>query len=123
MQYKLILPMRAVPKGRPKFVRGKVITPRKTQDAERTIKIFAISKGVRPQPGPIEITIQLMFKRPKLAKHSYPSIGDIDNFTKLIYDALNGVAYADDSQIVKAITTKSYGSEDLIVIEIKPFVT
>jgi Holliday junction resolvase RusA-like endonuclease len=45
-----------------------------------------------------------------LAKNAppYPKC-DVDNLAKGVLDALNGVAFADDSQIVELHVTKSYG--------------
>ena len=35
---------------------------------------------------------------------------DLDNLVKAVKDALNGVAYADDSQIVAVVASKQYVS-------------
>ncbi len=43
---------------------------------------------------------------------------DIDNYYKLIADALNGVAYKDDSQIVAAFVTKFYAEEPFVHVTI-----
>ena len=37
---------------------------------------------------------------------------DIDNFSKLVFDALTGIIYEDDSQIVKLGITKGYDKEN-----------
>ena len=36
---------------------------------------------------------------------------DIDNFNKLVFDALGGIAFLDDSQVVELTITKSYDKE------------
>jgi len=38
---------------------------------------------------------------------------------KIIADALNGIAYKDDSQIVKADITKIYSDEPKVEVEIR----
>lgn len=43
---------------------------------------------------------------------------DIDNVIKIIADSLNGVAYRDDSQIVRCHTDKIYGSIPMVVVSI-----
>jgi Holliday junction resolvase RusA-like endonuclease len=43
---------------------------------------------------------------------------DIDNYAKAILDALNGVMWADDGQIVQLTASKSYG-EPRVEIEIQ----
>jgi len=37
---------------------------------------------------------------------------DIDNFSKLLLDALTGIVYEDDSQIVSLTITKAYDKEN-----------
>jgi Holliday junction resolvase RusA-like endonuclease len=44
---------------------------------------------------------------------------DFDNITKAVCDALNGVAYHDDSQIVDSMTRKFYAEQPRIEIIIK----
>jgi Holliday junction resolvase RusA-like endonuclease len=41
---------------------------------------------------------------------------DSDNIAKVICDALNGVAYGDDTQIVKLVVNKRYTAEEPKVI-------
>lgn len=43
---------------------------------------------------------------------------DCDNVAKIICDALNGVAYRDDSQIVTCVIKKYYGEVPKVIIEI-----
>jgi len=44
---------------------------------------------------------------------------DIDNVLKVALDALNGVAYSDDSRVVRVSGSKVYGLEPKLVIEMK----
>lgn len=44
---------------------------------------------------------------------------DIDNVLKAVMDALNGVAYKDDSRVVAISARKIYGTEPKLVIEMK----
>ena len=44
---------------------------------------------------------------------------DFDNVTKAVCDALNGVAYDDDSQIVDAMARKFYSEQPRIEVIIK----
>ena len=46
------------------------------------------------------------------------SVPDLDNLTKAITDALNGVVYRDDAQITDLILTKRYSHEPGIVVTI-----
>lgn len=44
---------------------------------------------------------------------------DIDNIIKVLCDALNGVAYQDDSQVVKIAAEKIWGDEPHVWVEIR----
>lgn len=44
---------------------------------------------------------------------------DLDNVAKIIMDALNGLAYEDDKDIVELQITKEYSDEPRVVIEIQ----
>lgn len=71
--------------------------------------------------GPLHMTCIFAFDRPKshlrkngalakgapLEKTSKP---DLDNLAKFVKDALNGVAYKDDSQIINLTVSKIYGA-------------
>jgi Holliday junction resolvase RusA-like endonuclease len=48
---------------------------------------------------------------------------DLDNIAKAWNDALNGVAYRDDSLICQMTLDKRYGPQPLVVVTIKPMVT
>lgn len=44
--------------------------------------------------------------------HKYPKKKDLDNLTKFLMDAMNGIIYDDDSAVVKITVTKQFVSED-----------
>ena len=120
------IPGEPVGKGRPRFVRktGRTYTPEKTASYENLVKLaygaaaggwkysdnaelgiridayFAIptSKSKRVQRG-MELGVIKATKKP-----------DADNILKVIADALNHMAYHDDSQIVYAEVSKKYSS-------------
>jgi len=86
-----------------------------------------------PQYGPISMTLEFYVKRPKshyrtgkyshILKDNAPtwhtSRADIDNYVKLVLDALNGVFYKDDSQICHLKTIKKYSNKPRTVVQIK----
>ena len=51
-----------------------------------------------PLAGPISVTVEFVAQRPKTTKLNSPR-GDIDNYMKAIFDALNERAWVDDKQI------------------------
>lgn len=47
---------------------------------------------------------------------------DIDNIVKAVLDALNGIAYKDDIQVVRVTATKIYAERAGVHVEIKEFI-
>ncbi len=45
-----------------------------------------------------------------------PKKPDCDNIAKIILDALNGLAYDDDAQVVKLYVEKRYGAFDHVTV-------
>ena len=102
-------------KGRPRFTRtGHPYTPGKTESYESLVRLAYGGCGMIFLKGvPVRVRITACFSIPKSVskkKRAMMIAGDIvptkkpdfDNIQKIICDALNGVAYHDDSQIVKA---------------------
>ena len=52
--------------------------------------------------GPVSVTVLLHPKKTKSGAASKTRI-DLDNALKVVIDAMNGVAYADDSQVVRIV--------------------
>ena len=98
--YMLSVPGEPVPKGRPRVYNGHGITPKRKLEAENNIRRRWISQYPNMQPLTGDIHISIDFYMPD--RH----VKDWDNLAKLVTDALNGIAYADDRQIVTAIVTK-----------------
>lgn len=118
-----------VAKGRPRFGKGRTYTPQKTFDYEAHVRNAAsITIGNNePLEGAIALHVRAFFSMPKsfsIKSREYAESGnirptkrpDIDNVLKIIADALNGVAWRDDSQIVTAAVEKFYS--DLPRVEV-----
>lgn len=108
-------------KERPRFVNGHAYTPKATKDYEKTIATHAKAAGCKPLPNPCIVDITATFKQPKSHKgfRYCTKRPDVDNVAKAITDALNGVAFLDDSQIVGLNVSKNYGERDLVEVEIE----
>lgn len=88
-----------VSKERPRFGRGRrTYTPARTLIYERAVRLSALSAGVRRASGPVAVELRLYLPDARAR--------DVDNLAKSILDALNGVAYADDSQVCELRATK-----------------
>jgi Holliday junction resolvase RusA-like endonuclease len=124
-------------KGRARsFVRGGHVghyTPEKTRTYEGMIRFAAMQElGKRPALDcPVEFVLRAVFPVPaswserkrrraitgELKPGKKP---DLDNIAKAWNDALNGVAYRDDSLICRMTLDKRYGPQPLVVVTITP---
>ncbi len=113
------------PKGKARartLKNGHSYTPSETVNYENWVK-FCFSEqqldGLIPTDGPVALQMTAAFPIPKstskkqrermLAGNVVPTKKpDCDNLLKIVADALNGIAYRDDSQIVKCDVAKVY---------------
>lgn len=116
------------PKQRPRIYRNKngihTVTPKKTIEYECKVRSAYIEACENTLfIGAVEIVlnvyVQIPKSTPKKERTSMslglirPTVrnGDVDNMLKSIADALNGIAYKDDSQIVTATVRKFYAEK------------
>lgn len=123
-----IVPGEPVAKSRPKFVqRGgftRAITPEKTVSFENLVKLMFKQQCPTAVPFekdvPLRVQITSFFTIPKsvskkkrqdmIERRIRPTKKpDCDNLAKAICDALNGIAFYDDSQVVELVLDKFYG--------------
>lgn len=115
-------------KARPRFARTRngvrTYTPNKTMSYEQRVQLAYRGKyKEEPTEKPVSVYIQANFKIPKSwskKKKEQVALGvyrptkkpDADNIAKAVCDALNGIAYKDDSQIVHLVVDKFYSDGD-----------
>ena len=125
-----------VGKGRPKFstVNGHAVayTPAKTANYETLVRLSYQQKYAGctfEKNAPLMADITALFPIPKSASKKLQAKmlsgavrptkkPDCDNIIKAVLDALNGVAYYDDSQVVKICIRKRYDTNPRTIIEI-----
>jgi Holliday junction resolvase RusA-like endonuclease len=114
---------RPVPKGRPRAAiigdHATIYTPGSTAAYEALLgqaaKIKWRQQGrFEPMPGPLKLAVSVVLAKPKGRSAEWPIVGsringDLDNYLKIAQDALNGIIFFDDAQIVSLEATKSYG--------------
>ena len=121
--------------GRPRFARqGKFVhtydPPKSKEYKAKVAQSFQRAYSGKPLTKPVKITIRAVFGVPKsyskartkacLQCLEWPTKKpDTDNIEKGIYDALNGLAYEDDKQIVMTNTVKIYGPEAKVEVIIE----
>ena len=117
-------------KGRPRFYRGHAVTPKATREYERDFA--SLWKGGEPTSDPVRVIIKAYYpcdykankarKRLMLDNAIRPTKKpDIDNVTKIVLDALNGVAFVDDAQVIEVLASKYFSSEPRVEIRVQEF--
>lgn len=120
-------------KGRPRFDRrsGRAYTPAATVSAENWIKACAVQayRGA-PLEGPLDLRLTIGVPVPRswskraradaLAGRTMPTKKpDASNQLKLIEDALNGIVWVDDCQIVDGGFSKRYVEAPQTVLTVR----
>lgn len=129
---RITIPYIPTAKGRPKFTRrGFAYTPKKTRDYEKYVKQIALRyKPKELLTGALEVRFYFYRPIPKsfskknrelaLCGRLRPKIKpDLTNYTKAAEDALEGIIYKNDAQIVDEHLHKYYSAtpKTIIVIE------
>ena len=127
---KFIIPGEPQGKARARVTRFGNYTPEKTVNYEALIKhvYFYKAKGIKFE-GAIKMQIHAYYSIPNSAskKKKKDMIDDVirptkkpdsDNVLKIVADALNKIAYNDDSQIVEATVRKYYNDEAYVEVSI-----
>ena len=120
-----------VAKGRPRLGRYGTYTPKKTQEYEEYVKMCWVAKygSIQPSEQSLEVNIVFYLPIPKSVnkkqraemldgKIKHTKKPDIDNLIKSVLDALNGIAYSDDSKIIKVAAEKQYSEKPRTEIQI-----
>lgn len=112
------------PQQRHRTAGGHEYTPTATLEAQRRIRCAWEEKGLPCLRGPLSLTVWAYLPRPRghfgtgrnagrlrPSAPEYPGgrSADWDNLGKLVSDALIGMAYPDDGEIIDAIVHKRYG--------------
>ncbi len=102
----MILKGKVVAKQRPRSSGSHFYTPTKTRQYENAIRVaYRLQDKVHHGKHPLRATIIFYKKNPTTKP-------DLDNVIKLL-DALNGIAFDDDNQIVEIMARKIQGEEGL----------
>jgi crossover junction endodeoxyribonuclease RusA len=75
--------------------RGRVVKSEEGREYQRKVALLAksqLERGARPLAGLVEVEVSVY--RPQRR-------GDLDNFLKVLLDSLKGIAFVDDSQVIR----------------------
>lgn len=125
-------------KGRPRFSTAggfvRTYTDAQTASYENLVALEYERAGGKLMDGPVIVVIHAYFPIPKSASKKLkgemidgvgrPNVvrpkckPDIDNVCKAVLDGLNGVAYADDTQVSMLVAERLYGEVARLDVEI-----
>jgi crossover junction endodeoxyribonuclease RusA len=98
------------------------------------ITLTAMERGVKGTLAPVRVDMVFSMPRPKShfgsgrnatsikpsAPLAHTSKPDLDKLIRCVLDALTGVAWHDDSQVVKVVASKGYGDLIGVLITLEP---
>jgi Holliday junction resolvase RusA-like endonuclease len=122
---RMIFPIQPLPKLRARMTRaGHAYTPPQTRQYENTLRVMARVQagGLAPLIGPISLRVKFILACPRRTKNVLPCVRpDLDNYLKAVKDAMNGILWKDDGQVVHLAGWKLYdkraGGEPRIELE------
>ena len=116
-----------IAKGRPRSCirdgRILVYTPKETVEAEHAIRVAVMSQSESFPTGALRLDATFYRVRPKSLskKHTLPTKKpDLENYLKLLLDALNKYLFTDDAQITTVHARKRFGNPPRIEFSIEP---
>ena len=118
---KIVIPGTPIPQSRPRFTRqGHAYESQRSRDYKKVVAIAAEAvMGARePLRGALWCNVIFYMPIPKSTSQKRrkeltgafvtKKTGDIDNLLKAVTDAMIGIVYVDDCQIVRIIAEKKY---------------
>ena len=103
-----------VPQSRPRVFRngGVKSDSEKVSGYKQAIQLLCPRR--KPLFGPVRLRVEAIMPRPKKVpkgKVYHDSRPDLDNIVKAVQDALNGLAFFDDSQIAEIVASKEIAAQ------------
>ena len=108
----------AIPKARPRATKignkAVMYTPTQTKQFENYVKLVAAQHAPEELlTTALEVRLDFLFQRPKSLPKKiryHTKKPDVDNLAKSVLDALEGIIYVNDAQVISLRVTKDYGA-------------
>lgn len=129
------IPGTPVAQGRPRAVRHgrgvRMYDPKKSKDYKKYVALIARQHAPKePTEAALGVQMKIYRQIPKSTSKKKRALynqgierpvvkPDVDNYTKAILDACNGIIYKDDSQILDLQASKYYSDNPRVEISIK----
>jgi Holliday junction resolvase RusA-like endonuclease len=123
--------------GRPRFTtvagHAKAYDPAKSRDYKQLVRLAAVEvKPEKPLECALSLVVSVYRSMPKMSKKKREQAiagdlrpttrPDLDNIIKGIKDALKGIIWRDDSQVVNILADKWYGESPRVEVTIEEIV-
>ena len=121
-----------VPQGRPRFGNGRTYDPPKSRRYKQDVAVAASAamRGRAPLQGALACSLRFYMPIPKnvsqkrrqelTGRFTTKRTGDIENLAKGVMDAVNGIVWQDDSQVVQLNIEKRYGHVPRVEKKVEP---
>ncbi len=86
--------------------RGRAVVSSEAREYKALASALATTVGVQPVAGKVALALTLHPRKPKRKSSADVRCMDLDNALMVAIDALNGVAFVDDSQVVDLRITR-----------------
>lgn len=80
----------------------------------------AIVGSAAPYTCTIGVRATFTIERPKKTKRTQPQ-GDLDKLLRVVFDAMTGVVYGDDDQVIRVEARKVWGETPGVHIDVAPY--
>ena len=115
-----------IPQGRPRVIKKGAHYSVKDPDKSRIYKdglhLLGQKHRIEPLPtGPLGLRLTFEMLKPKTVRKRErwrAKKPDMDNLVKAVLDAMNGILYRDDAQIVYLVALKPYSDSPGVTIEL-----
>ena len=92
--------------------KGKRLKPKEMRARQNAVKLLARAAGCELLGGAVKLEVECHYKDRR-------GLGDVDNLAKLIQDALEGVAYANDRQVCELVARRVVDGEERTIVRIE----